>query len=103
MAGIAESTYYEWCKADSELSERMKALKSKLILKARQTLSDNLDDVSTAKWLLERRCKNEFSTKTESTVEHIGGVMAVPFSSSANEWGQLAQASQAKLKHSVKD
>jgi hypothetical protein len=30
-----------------------------------QTVYDNLDDVETAKWLLERRRKDEYSTKQE--------------------------------------
>ncbi len=75
QAGIAESTCYEWCKADAELSEHFKAFKSKLILKARQTISDNLDDVSTAKWYLERKCKDEFSIKVENKYENVQPVI----------------------------
>ncbi len=63
QAGIAESTYYDWCKDDIELSERFKTLKNKMVLKARQTLFDNLDDPTTAKWYLERKRKEEFSMK----------------------------------------
>lgn len=70
QAGIAESTYFDWCKENPELSERFKALKHKAILKARQTIYDNLDDVKTAQWFLERKRKEEFSLKQE--LQHSG-------------------------------
>jgi hypothetical protein len=75
QAGVAESTYYEWCNLDAELSERMKALKNHMILKARQTIFNNLDDVSTAKWYLERKRKDEFSIKVENKYENVQPVV----------------------------
>ena len=48
---------------DSVFSERMKALKHTPVLKARQVVIDNLDDVNTAKWYLERKRKEEFSVR----------------------------------------
>ncbi len=63
QAGIAESTYFEWCKSDPQLSERMKALKNKMVLKARQTIFNDMNDPTTAKWYLERKRKEEFSMK----------------------------------------
>lgn len=65
FADISETTYHRWCSENEQLRERFKALKSKMVFKARQTVCDNLDDVSTAKWYLERRCKNEFSLNHE--------------------------------------
>lgn len=64
-AGIAESTLYEWRKDDKELSEEFDRLKSQPILKAKKTINDNLKDPNTAKWYLERKCKDEFSTRTD--------------------------------------
>lgn len=67
-AGIAPSTYYLWCKDEPEISERLKALKNKPILLARQKVVDDIkENVDTAKWYLERKCKNEFTTRTENT------------------------------------
>lgn len=76
FAGIAESTYYEWCKADPELSERHKGLKDRPVLKARKCVIDALDanDVPTAKWYLERMRKNEFSTQVNTEVTSRGGL-----------------------------
>ena len=54
-AGIGESTYHDWAAADDELSERMKALKQKPILKALETVYGDLDNVQTAKWYLEKK------------------------------------------------
>ena len=63
QAGIAESTYFDWSKSDPQFSERMKALKNKMVLKARQTIFNDMSDPTTAKWYLERKRKEEFSTK----------------------------------------
>ena len=38
-------------------------MQSQLDLKARQTISENLGDVSTAKWYLERKREDEFSLR----------------------------------------
>jgi hypothetical protein len=40
-------------------------LQERPILKARQTIVKSLDDPEQAKWYLERKRKNEFSTKSE--------------------------------------
>ncbi len=75
FADISETTYHRWCSENEQLRERFKALKSKQILRARQTICDNLDDVSTAKWYLERKRKDEFSIKVESKYENVQPVI----------------------------
>lgn len=75
-AGISESTFYEWIKADKKLSERFKALKNKPVLKARQTIVSGLDDPANAKWYLERVKRDEFSTKVEQDFSSSDGSMA---------------------------
>ncbi len=71
FADISETTYHRWCSENEQLRERFKALKSKQVLRARQTICDNLDDVSTAKWYLERKRKDEFSIKIENKYENV--------------------------------
>lgn len=74
FAGISESTYYQWCKDNPSLMERMKLLKQKPVLKSRQVVMTalNNNDVATARWYLERKCKDEFSQRSEvSTVEPV--------------------------------
>jgi hypothetical protein len=62
-AGISESTYYDWAAKDEKFSERMKALRHNPVLKALSTVYNDLESVSTAKWYLERKCKDEYGTQ----------------------------------------
>lgn len=62
-AGVSESVYYDWAKKDVKFSERMKSLRQNPILKALSTVYGDLDNVSTAKWYLERKCKDEYGTQ----------------------------------------
>lgn len=66
-AGIGQSTLYDYQKENSEFSERKEALKNKPILKARQTVVASLDKPESAMWYLERKRKQEFSTRVENT------------------------------------
>lgn len=67
-AGIGESTYHDWAKADPEFSERNKALKQKPVLKALQTIVGDLDNVQTAKWYAERK---QADLKPVSQTKHV--------------------------------
>lgn len=73
FADIATSTLYEYCKDNKDFSERKEALKQNPILKARKTIIDDLEDPQTAKWYLERKLKNEFSTKVLQEHEGVIG------------------------------
>lgn len=66
-ADIAPSSLYNYQNSHPEFLERKKLLKQKLVLKARSVISKNLqeNDRDTAKWYLERKRKDEFSTKQE--------------------------------------
>jgi len=64
-AGIHRATLYRWMAEDQELKDRIEELQERPILKARQTIVKSLDDPEQAKWYLERKRKNEFSTKSE--------------------------------------
>lgn len=66
-AGISRDTYYEWCKADAKLSDRMDELRESPILIARESVIKGIKtDPDLALKFLERRKKDEFSTKTET-------------------------------------
>lgn len=81
-AGIHRSTLYDYEKSHPEFSDRKKALKLNPVLKARQTIFDNLDKPEFAKWYLERKVKAEFSPRTELSGangdEFKGMVLYVP-------------------------
>lgn len=62
-AGVSSSAFYAYCQKNPEFQERKEELKLKPILKAKNTIFRNLDDEAVARWYLERKCKDEFSTK----------------------------------------
>lgn len=64
-AKISRDSYYRFLKKNPEFRNRFEELRTGPILKALQTLYNNLDEPETAKWLLERRRKDEYSTRQE--------------------------------------
>lgn len=72
-ANINKATLYRYQQENPDFCDRKEQLKEKLVLKARSVIADALNkkDENTAKWYLERKCKNEFSTKVESDVNLI--------------------------------
>ena len=66
-ADITRQTLTTYQNKHPEFLDRKNALKEKPVLMARQTVMNNIaTDVNTAKWYLERKRKDEFSTKTET-------------------------------------
>jgi hypothetical protein len=66
-AWISKQTFYNWMEKDQDLWTRLKALKNKPVLLARQELIKWLkDNPELALKYLERKRKDEFSTKTET-------------------------------------
>ena len=68
-ANIGKTTLYNYQNENPEFVERKEQLKEKLVLKARTVIAEALNrkDENTAKWYLERKAKNEFSTRQELT------------------------------------
>ncbi|MDO4873731.1 MAG: hypothetical protein Q4A35_00850 [Candidatus Gracilibacteria bacterium] len=66
-AGISHETYYQILKENPEFSERFEACRNNPILKARQSVINNLNDPNIALKYLERKAKAEFSTRQELT------------------------------------
>ena len=77
-ADIAKSTLYDYQGRHPEFVERKEMLKRKLVLKARTVVANALEkeDENTAKWYLERKARDEFSTKQEMV---IGNLDTSPF------------------------
>lgn len=69
QAGIAPATLYNYQNAHPEYVERKNQLKDRMIFKARSVIAEALNnkDKEVAKWYLERKAKNEFSTRQELT------------------------------------
>lgn len=70
-AGISKQTLYNYQAKNPQFVDRKEQLKKQLVLKARTVIADALNrkDENTAKWYLERKAKNEFSTRQEVTGE----------------------------------
>lgn len=69
-ANISRQTYYNWIASFPELAERFDTLREKTPMLAYKVIHNKLEegDNDTAKWLLERKRKSEFSTKVESDI-----------------------------------
>jgi hypothetical protein len=80
-AGICRDTLYSYQKSNGEFSDQKKQWKLNPILKARKTIFRNLQNVSTAKWFLERKARSEFNTRTkvipDSILEKLKGLIRV--------------------------
>ena len=69
-AGISKDVYYDAIKRDPEFAEKMHAAQWHLNMKAREVVANAIvqqKDVKTAQWYLERKAKNEFSVRKETT------------------------------------
>lgn len=73
-ANISKQTLYNYQEKHPEFKDRKEMLKEKLVLKARTVIADSLNnkDENTAKWYLERKKRDEFSTKIENEVTGKG-------------------------------
>lgn len=95
FAGVSTTAFYDWQQEHPEFADEKARLKAHPVLKAYETITDAIDsgDVNTAKWLLERKRKDDFSTKsvieptapiiryvtaedTKAVNEHIDGVLS---------------------------
>lgn len=66
-AEIKRDAYYDYLKRNPEFADRVKDLRNRPILKARQTIVKNLDDPEHSKWYLSRKRKAEFAERFENT------------------------------------
>ena len=66
-AEISTSTLYNYCNENPEFLERKEQLKNNPSVKAKLNIVEAIEEgnVDISKWYLERREKNEFSTKQE--------------------------------------
>lgn len=69
-AGICEATLYNYCSSNPEFLERKELLKEQPKIKAKLVIAKAIDEGSlkTAQWYLERKAKDEFSTRQEAEV-----------------------------------
>ena len=73
---IESRKLYDYIKQNPSFSYRKEQLKKRVDIKAKTKVIEaiNIGDMATAKWWLERKCKDEFSLKTET--EHSGQIQS---------------------------
>lgn len=76
-ADVKKTTFYDYCKENPEFSDLKEQLKRSPLIKAKLNINEALQqkDKDISKWYLERKAKDEFSTKSEVSsmgeVRHI--------------------------------
>lgn len=80
-AEIAPATLYNYQNANPDFLEQKEHWKNNPILKARKVVFNKIEsgDENTAKWYLERKAKQEFSTRQEVTGKDGENITAVNF------------------------
>lgn len=78
-ANINPDTLYEYCKKHPEFSERKELLKEQVKMQAKLNLASSISsgDEKASEWYLERKAKDEFSTKTEVSGNLSGSVQII--------------------------
>jgi hypothetical protein len=74
FAGISEKTLYNYQEKHPEFLQQKEEWKDTPVLKAKTTIVNNLSKVPVATWYLERKAKDEFSTRSEVTGKDGGPV-----------------------------
>ncbi len=69
VANISATAFYEYCKDNPEFTNRIDALRDMPKYKAKKNVVDkiNTGSINESQWYLERRAKDEFSTRNELT------------------------------------
>lgn len=67
IANISPSTLYDYCTENPDFAERKELLKDNIKTQAKLNVAEAIEkkDVDISKWYLERKAKDEFSTKQE--------------------------------------
>lgn len=64
-AGISQMTLYRYMDDNPDFVIKVEEWKQNPVMKAKKTLYENLHDPNVARWLLERKAKDEFTPRTE--------------------------------------
>lgn len=72
-AGIAPATLYNYCNENPEFSEKKELLKQRPKITAKFNVAEAIEqgDVDLSKWYLERKAKDEFSTKQDVALSGV--------------------------------
>ena len=75
-ADISSTTLYKYIKEHPDYATRRDELKQKPILKAKKTIIDSIESGNeiTAKWYLEKRCRDDFGTVQDININATGNL-----------------------------
>lgn len=78
-AGICPSTLYNYCQLHPEFMERKELLKEQPIITAKFVVVRAIDagDIKAAQWYLERKAKDEFSTRQQADFRSFEAVQII--------------------------
>ena len=70
-ADIGTTTLYNYCEENPEFRDRKEMLKEQVKTQAKLNVAEAIDnkDIDISKWYLERKAKDEFSTKQEISAD----------------------------------
>ena len=73
---IDKGTLYNYCKSNPDFSTRKETLKRSLIVRSKYNLATSINEgnVLNSKWLLERKAKDEYSVRNETTGKDGGAI-----------------------------
>lgn len=70
-ADISMSSLYNYQNANPDFLDKKNKWKKNPIAKAKYTIFQNLDDVKTAQWYLEKKCGNEFCGNQVNNIVNV--------------------------------
>lgn len=76
-ADIAPASLYNYQKENPEYLEQKNKWKQNPIAKAKYTIFNNLDDVKTAQWYLEKKCGNEFCGNQINNIVNVNNTQGI--------------------------
>lgn len=92
---VSKQTVYNWFKREPDLFDEIERLRSRPVLKARQTVVKSLETPAGAQWYLSRKRKGEFSERSEITGKDGEPLITSVKELSDNELEHIATASEA--------
>lgn len=80
IADISSTTFYDYCKAHPDFTERIDGLRDMAKYQAKKNIISKINkgSVFESQWYLERKAKDEFSTRSELTGKDGKDILPTP-------------------------
>jgi hypothetical protein len=94
-AHISRNTFYRWMKQYPYFSDMVAEWQDNPFLKARATIYGALKDPDTAKWFMERKKKDEFSTRQEMVGKNGKDLLPILRKLESDDYGRYSTSAKA--------